>query len=80
VNYGFIPGTRSGDGLEVDVYLVGWSCPLREADAVIVAIVERLDDVEDKLIGVPRGTLFTREELALAVAFQERHFKTLIRM
>ena len=76
VNYGFIPGVFGGDGEEMDVYLLGVDKPVSKYSAQIIAIVHRLDDEEDKLVGAPVGTHFTKTEIEKSVAFQERYFKT----
>ena len=72
VNYGFIPGVFGGDGEEMDVYLLGVDKPVSKYSAQIIAIVHRLDDEEDKLVGAPVGTHFTKTEIEKSVAFQER--------
>ena len=74
VNYGEIPGTVSGDGHPIDVYLVGWDEPLESTEAEVVAVVVRRDDTEDKLIAGPPGRVWTTEELLSAIHFQERFF------
>ena len=76
VNYGFIPGVFGSDGEEMDVYLLGVDKPVSKYSAQIIAIVHRLDDEEDKLVGAPVGTHFTKTEIEKSVAFQERYFKT----
>ena len=82
VNYGFLPGTVSGDGRPIDVYLVGWDEPLERAEAVVAAVVHRLDDLEDKLVAVPPDrvagsrSLVDAARLEAAVRFQERYFRT----
>lgn len=73
INYGYIPGVLGGDAEELDVYLLGIDTPITAFDAEIIAIVFRTDDVEDKLVGVPVGMRFTKEEIAAAVNFQEQH-------
>ena len=73
INYGFIPGVLGGDAEELDVYLLGVDQPVSEFDAEIIAIVFRSDDVEDKLVGAPKGCRFTVEEIADAVSFQEQY-------
>jgi len=78
VNSGELPGTVSGDGAPIDVYLVGWDVPLREVDAEVVAVVVRANDDEDKLIAVPPGTTWRAEELERAVRFQERFFESTV--
>lgn len=76
VNYGFIPGVFGGDGEEMDVYLLGVDKPVSKYSAQIIAIVHRLNDEEDKLVGAPVGTHFTKTQIEKSVAFQERYFKT----
>ena len=78
LNYGYLPGILSGDGEALDVYLLGVSEPVEEAEARIIGIVHRKDDVEDKLIGATDGRSYTREELRTAVQFQEQFFETVI--
>ena len=74
VNYGYIPGVPGGDGEELDVYLLGVDEPVAEFTARIIAVIHRLDDVEDKLVAAPDGVAFSCEEIARAVWFQERYF------
>lgn len=76
VNYGFIPNTIAGDGEELDVYLLGVSEPVKEYECQIVAISHRDNDSEDKLIGVPAGVQFTKDEIKNAIHFQEQYFDT----
>ena len=78
VNYGYIPDVIGGDGEEIDVYLLGVDKPVTEFTAQIIAIIHRENDVEDKLVGVPVGYEITEEEIAQAVDFQEKFFKTYI--
>ena len=78
VNYGYIPDTISGDGEEADVYLLGVSVPVRDFVCRIIAVVERLDDVENKLVGAPSGVDFTIEEIESMINFQEQYFDTKI--
>ena len=75
VNYGEVPGTLSGDGHPIDAYLVGWDAPLTDAQGVVVAVVVRPHDAEDKLIVTPEGAAFSVEALRAAVDFQERYFE-----
>ena len=80
VNYGFIPGVFGGDGEELDVYLLGVDEPVFKYTAQIVAVVHRLDDEEDKLVGAPAGMHFTKTEIEKSIAFQEQYFKTEVEM
>lgn len=76
VNYGYIPGTDGGDGEEIDVYLLGVSEPVREYTAEIIGIIYRKDDTEIKLAAAPAGTVMHQGEIAEAIFFQEKYFKT----
>jgi inorganic pyrophosphatase len=75
VNYGFVPGVIASDGEELDAYVLGVCEPLGEFSGRCIAIVHRLDDDDDKLVLVPDGTVFTKEEIHSRVAFQERFFR-----
>jgi len=37
-----------------------------------------MNDVEDKLVGAPDGMEFSAEEIAEAISFQEKYYKTKI--
>ena len=76
VNYGFLPGTISGDGAPIDAYVLGVDTPVETYQGVVIAVVAREDDVEDKLVVAPLGTTFSRDEIAQAVAFQEQFFRS----
>lgn len=78
VNYGYIPNTISGDGEEIDVYLLGVSVPVRDFNCRIIAVIERLDDNENKLVAAPEGVTFTAEEIKSLTYFQEQYFNTRI--
>ena len=47
VNYGFIPNTISGDGEELDAYVLGEFKPLDEFEGKVIAIVHRTNDNDD---------------------------------
>ena len=46
----------------------------------MLAVIHRLNDVEDKWIVVPEQTSFTKEEIIKQVEFQEKYFKIEIKM
>lgn len=79
VNYGYISGVMAGDGEEQDAYVLGVNEPLQEFTGVVIAIIHRFDDVEDKWVVAPEGVTFTKEEILEQVKFQEQYFKTEIR-
>lgn len=74
INYGEIVGLVGGDGEYQDVYILGVSAPLRTFRGRIVAIIHRLDDVEDKWVTCPEGQSYTAEEIRAAVDFQEKYY------
>lgn len=74
VNYGYIPGTQSGDGQPLDAYILGVDVPVTSFLGEVIAIAVRRDALEDKLVVVPAGTQLTVEEIRQAVAFQEQYF------
>ncbi len=74
INYGFIPGLLGGDGEEQDVYLLGPTEPLQSACATVIAIIHRLDDVEDKWVATPGGKRYSPEEIRALVQFQEQYY------
>ena len=79
INYGYIPDVLGGDGEELDVFLLGVDTPVQSFTGRIIGIVYRADDVEDKLVMAPEGTVFTAPEIAQAVYFQEKYYRTTIR-
>ena len=80
VNYGYVSGVIALDGEEQDVYILGVEKPIKEFVGKVIAIIHRIDDIEDKLVVVPEGVSFTKDEIMDKVAFQEQFFKTEIIM
>ena len=80
VNYGYIPDIVAPDGEEQDAYILGVDEPIKEFVGKVIAIIHRIDDVEDKWVVVPENISFTKDEIIRQVAFQEHFFKTEIRM
>ncbi len=75
VNYGYVPGTISPDGEELDVYVLGVDKPIKEFEGVCIAVIHRTNDDDDKLIVVPEGRTFTDSEIEKLTEFQEQWFK-----
>jgi len=80
LNYGYIPGTISGDGEEIDVYIVGEFQPLEEFEGVVIALIHRYNDVEDKLVVSKHPDKYSKEQIEALVEFQERFFHSEIIM
>lgn len=76
INYGYIPNVCSGDGEELDVYLLGIDIPVETYTARIIGIVHRHNDVEDKLVAAPEGFNFDQNKITEAVRFQEQYYET----
>ena len=77
-NYGYIPNTVSGDGEELDAYVLGVDKPLEEFQGICIAIIHRTNDDDDKLIVVPEGVTLTDDEIEKMVDYQEKWFKHVI--
>ncbi|MDO4220106.1 MAG: inorganic diphosphatase [Candidatus Saccharibacteria bacterium] len=75
VNYGYIPNTTSGDGEELDCYILGVFEPVEEFTGKCIAIIHRTDDDDDKLILVPEGKNYSDDAINALTEFQERFFK-----
>ncbi len=80
VNYGCITDVMAPDGEEQDAYILGINEPLTEFVGKVIAIIHRIDDVEDKWVVAPENVSFTKDEIMKQVAFQEQYFQTDIRM
>jgi inorganic pyrophosphatase len=74
LNYGYVPGTLAPDGEPLDAYLLGPGGPVGTARGIVVAVIRREDDIEDKLVVATDGITRTATEIAAAVHFQERYF------
>ena len=80
VNYGYIPNTVSGDGEELDCYVLGVFEPVERFDGECIAVIHRTDDDDDKLIIVPDGKQYSDDAIDALTEFQERFFEhTIIR-
>ena len=76
LNYGYIPGTISGDGEELDAYVSGVFEPVEEYTGKVIAIIHRTDNDDDKLIVSPKD--YTDEQIEALTEFQEQYFKHII--
>ena len=75
VNYGYVPGTLSADGEEIDAYVLGVTEPLKKFSGRCIAIIHRTNDNDDKLVIAPEGLILSDEEIKKLVDFQEKWFK-----
>lgn len=78
VNYGYIPNTISGDGEELDAYLLGIFEPVEEYQGECIAIIHRTNDDDDKLVIVPAGKEYSNDAINALTEFQEQYFEHVI--
>ncbi len=80
INYGYIEGIMAPDGEEQDAYILGVDTAVEKFTGKIIAVVHRNDDVEEKWVVSPEGTIFTKEEISNEIYFQEQYFDSNIIM
>ncbi len=78
LNYGFIPNTVSGDGEELDAYLLGEFDPVASGKGKVIAIIHRTNDDDDKLIVSKDGKEYSDDAIRAMTEFQERFFESII--
>lgn len=78
VNYGYVPNTVSGDGEELDCYILGVFEPIEEFEGKCIAIIKRINEDDDKLIIVPEDKNYSNEQIEALTEFQERYFESKI--
>lgn len=74
INYGFIAGIMAGDGEEQDAYILGIEEAVESFTGKVIAVIHRLDDVEDKWVVCPENRTFSKAEIMEKVRFQEQYF------
>lgn len=75
VNYGYIENMIAQDGEEQDAYIIGVDKPVDYFTGKVIAVIHRLNDVEDKLVVAPDNAEFTAEQILEKVNFQEKYFE-----
>lgn len=78
VNYGYVPNTISGDGEELDAYLLGVFEPVDEFIGKVIAVIHRTNDDDDKLVVVPDDRKYSDDALRALTEFQEQYFESVI--
>ena len=78
LNYGYVPDTISGDGEELDAYLIGEFEPVKTSSGKVIAIVHRTNDDDDKLIVSKNRNDYSDEAIRALTEFQERFFDSVI--
>ncbi len=78
VNYGYVPNTVSGDGEELDAYLLGVFEPVYEFIGKVIAVIHRTNDDDDKLVVVPENREYSDDAIRALTEFQEQYFESVI--
>ena len=78
VNYGYVPNTISGDGEELDAYLLGVFEPVDEYEGDCIAIIHRTNDNDDKLVIVPKEKNYSDDAINALTEFQEQYFEHIL--
>ena len=78
VNYGYIPNTISGDGEELDAYVLGEHEPIESFNGEVIAIIHRTNDDDDKLVVMEKGRNYTDDQIRALTEFQERWIEYII--
>lgn len=80
VNYGYIKGCTAPDGEEQDAYILGVDKPVDKFTGVVIGVISRADDIEDKWAVVPEelcgGPVCWECNVMHSVEFQEKYYKT----
>ena len=74
-NYGYIKELKALDGEYQDAYVLGVDSPLESFTGKIIAVIQRKDDVEDKIVVCDMNKSFTKEDIEKKVSFIEKYFK-----
>lgn len=78
INYGYILDTKADDGAELDAYIVGVDQPLSTFTGRCIAVIERTNDSDDKLVIVPDGVSIDDATIREKTHFQEQYFESII--
>ena len=78
VNYEYVPNTISGDGEELDAYLLGVFEPVDEFIGKVIAVIHRTNDDDYKLVVVPDDRKYSDDAIRALTEFQEQYFESVI--
>ena len=74
-NYGYIKEFKALDGEYQDAYILGINKPIEIFEGKVLAIINRKNDIEDKLIVCGKNEDYTDKEIRQLIDFQEKYFK-----
>ena len=78
INYRYVPDTISGDGEELDAYLIGKFEPVTSSKGRIIAAMHGINDDDDKLVVSKNGEEYSDEAIRALTELQERFFHSVI--
>ena len=75
LNYGYIKDIKAADQEYQDAYILGINKPVEVFKGEVIAIIHRLNDVEDKLVVSIPSVEFSDKEIKELTNFIEQHFE-----
>ena len=78
LNYGYVADVLAADNEWQDAYIWGVKEPLPVFEGEVVAVIHRLNDVEDKWVVAAPGTRLTAEDVRAATAFTEQYYQSVV--
>lgn len=74
INYGYVDNVFAPDGAEQDVYVFGTDHPIRTYQGKVMAVLHRINDVEDKWIVTLDDRTYSNEAILNSISFQEQYY------
>ncbi len=78
LNYGYVADVLAADNEWQDAYVWGVKEPVPVFEGEVVAVIHRLNDVEDKWVVAAPGTRLTEEEVRAGTAFTEQYYQSIV--
>ena len=78
INYGYVDGITTDDGEAQDAYILGVGEPVSRLSGVVVGVIRRQDDCEDKWVVMPYMAGIPDEDILNSVNFVERYFDSTV--
>lgn len=75
LNYGYIKDIIAPDNEYQDAYVLGVNEPIDTFIGIVIAIIHRVNDNEDKLVIASKGSNYTEDEIIEKTKFQEQFFE-----
>ena len=75
LNYGYIKDINAADQEYQDAYILGVNEPLYKYNGKVIAIIDRKNDFEDKLIVSDKNNEYTNSEIRELIKDNEKYFK-----